>query len=169
VLTYGIGPELAHIANSMARLGWKVPIIGSWTLAMSSFIELAGRNAEGARMPQTFIAEARTPAQAAFLSAWERATGSTRIPVPPAAAQGYDSMLLLAAAIRQADSLDGPRIREALENLEAEVAGVIMSYRRPFSRDNHETLHSARQIHLGEIRDGTVVFAHEATPDQPGP
>jgi branched-chain amino acid transport system substrate-binding protein len=105
VLTYGIGPELAHIANSMARLGWQVPIIGSWTLAMSSFIELAGRNAEGARMPQTFIAEARSPAQAAFLAAWERATGSVRIPVPPAAAQGYDSMQLLAAAIRQAGSL----------------------------------------------------------------
>ncbi|HPE05965.1 MAG TPA: ABC transporter substrate-binding protein, partial [Thauera sp.] len=169
VLTYGIGPELAHIANSMAQLGWQVPMIGSWTLAMSSFIELAGRNAEGARMPQTFIAAARTPAQAAFLAAWELATGSARIPVPPAAAQGYDSMLLLAAAIRQADSLDGPRIREALENLEAEVAGVIMRYRRPFSRDNHETLHSARQIHLGEIRDGAVVFAHEATPDQPRP
>ena len=169
VLTYGIGPELAHIANSMARLGWQVPIIGSWTLAMSSFIELAGRNAEGARMPQTFIAEARSPAQAAFLAAWERATGSVRIPVPPAAAQGYDSMQLLAAAIRQAGSLDGPRIREALENLDAEVDGVIMRYRRPFSRDNHETLRSARQIHLGEIRDGAVVFAHEATPDQTGP
>ena len=169
LLTYGIGPELAHIANSMAQLGWQVPMIGSWTLAMSSFIELAGRNAEGARMPQTFIAAARTPAQAAFLAAWELATRSARIPVPPAAAQGYDSMLLLAAAIRQADSLDGPRIREALENLEAEVAGVIMRYRRPFSRDNHETLHSARQIHLGEIRDGAVVFAHEATPDQPRP
>ena len=169
VLTYGIGPELAHIAISMAQLGWQVPMIGSWTLAMSSFIELAGRNAEGARMPQTFIAEARTPAQAAFLAAWERATGSARIPVPPAAAQGYDSMLLLAAAIRQAGSLEGPRIREALENLDAEVAGVIMRYRRPFSPDNHETLLRARQIHLGEIRDGAVVFAHEATPDQTGP
>ena len=120
-------------------------------------------------MPQTFIAEARSPAQAAFLAAWERATGSVRIPVPPAAAQGYDSMQLLAAAIRQAGSLDGPRIREALENLDAEVDGVIMRYRRPFSRDNHETLRSARQIHLGEIRDGAVVFAHEAAPERPGP
>jgi len=69
----------------------------------------------------------------------------------------------------QAGSLEGPRIREALENLDAEVAGVIMRYRRPFSPDNHETLLRARQIHLGEIRDGAVVFAHEATPDQTGP
>lgn len=159
VLTYGIGLELAHIANGMARLGWRVPLIGSWTLAMSNFIEIAGRNAEGARMPQTFIPVPRTPRQAAFLQAWTEATGSARIPVPPAAAQGYDSMRLLAAAIRQAGSVDGARIREALEKLEASVDGVVMTYHRPFSTDNHETLRSAQQIHLGEIRNGEVVFA----------
>jgi branched-chain amino acid transport system substrate-binding protein len=71
-------------------------------------------------------------------------------------------MLLLAAAIRQADSADGARIREALENLEASVEGVVMTYDRPFSADNHETLRSAQQIHLGEIRNGEVVFAREA-------
>lgn len=163
VLTYGIGPELAHIANGMARMGWHVPIIGSWTLAMSNFIEIAGRNAEGARMPQTFIPVPRTPRQSAFLQAWQDATGHPRIPVPPAAAQGYDSMLLLAAAIRQADSVEGSRIREALESLESPVDGVVMTYRRPFSADNHETLRSAQQIHLGEIRNGEVVFAREAS------
>ena len=162
VLTYGIGPELAHIANGMARMDWRVPIIGSWTLAMSNFIEIAGRNAEGARMPQTFIQTPRTARQAAFLQAWRKATDTPRIPVPPAAAQGYDSMLLLAAAIRQAGSLEGARIRDALENLETPVEGVVMTYHRPFSTDNHETLRSAQQIHLGEIRDGEVVFAREA-------
>src|SRR5690606_21594176 len=156
VLTYGIGPELAHIANGMARMDWRVPIIGSWTLAMSNFIEIAGRNAEGARMPQTFIQTPRTARQAAFLQAWRKATDTPRIPVPPAAAQGYDSMLLLAAAIRQAGSLEGARIRDALENLEAPVEGVVMTYHHPFSTDNHETLRSAQQIHLGEIRDGEV-------------
>ena len=163
VLTYGIGPELAHIANGMARMDWRVPIIGSWTLAMSNFIEIAGRNAEGARMPQTFIQTPRTAKQSAFLQAWREATDTARIPVPPAAAQGYDSMLLLAAAIRQAGSLEGARIRDALESLEAPVEGVVMTYHRPFSTDNHETLRSAQQIHLGEIRDGEVVFAREAT------
>ncbi len=163
VLTYGIGPELAHIANGMARMDWRVPIIGSWTLAMSNFIEIAGRNAQGARMPQTFIQTPRTARQSAFMQAWREATQTARIPVPPAAAQGYDAMLLLAAAIRQAGSLEGARIRDALENLEAPVEGVVMTYHRPFSTDNHETLRSAQQIHLGEIRDGEVVFAREAT------
>lgn len=167
MLTYGIGPELAHIANGMARMGWQVPIIGSWTLAMSNFIDIAGRNAEGARMPQTFIQTPRTPKQSAFLQAWRATTGSPRIPVPPAAAQGYDSMLLLAAAIRQGGSLEGARIRDALENLEAPVEGVVMTYHRPFSTDNHETLHTAQQIHLGEIRNGEVVFAREGPHSHP--
>ncbi len=30
ILTYGLGPELAHMANGMVRLGWKVPMVGSW-------------------------------------------------------------------------------------------------------------------------------------------
>ncbi|WP_405029622.1 ABC transporter substrate-binding protein, partial [Methylibium sp.] len=55
VLTYGIGPELAQIANGMTKLGWKVPMIGSWTLSMANYIDNAGPGGEGARMPQTFI------------------------------------------------------------------------------------------------------------------
>ena len=160
VLTYGIGPELAQIANDLARLNWRVPIIGSWTLAMSSFIDKAGPNAEGARMPQTFIQDATNPARGDFLAAWQQATGVARIPVPPAAAQGYDSTLLLAQAIHQANSLDGRRIREALEDLRTPVRGVIMSYLRPYSRDRHETLTHPQQIPMGEVRDGRVVFAY---------
>lgn len=161
ILTYGIGPELARIANGMARLGWRVPLIGSWTLAMSNFIDNAGPNAEGARMPQTFIAEPTTPKRRAFLDAWKKTSGSARLPVPPAAAQGYDSLLLLAAAIRQAGSTDGDRIREALEDLHAPVEGVVMTYRQPFSKGNHEAITDAGDIYIGEVRDGRVVFAHE--------
>lgn len=162
ILTYGIGPELAQIANGMARLNWRVPMIGSWTLAMSNFIDDAGPNAEGARMPQTFIPEPTTPRRAAFLQAWQARTGSARIPVPPAAAQGYDSLLLLAAAIEQAGSTDGDRIREALEDLHVKIDGVVMVYDRPFSRDNHEAITSTDDIFMGEVRNGRIVFAYEA-------
>ena len=45
-LTYGIGPELAHIAVDRSMLGFNVPVVGAWTLSMSNFIDLAGRDAE---------------------------------------------------------------------------------------------------------------------------
>lgn len=161
ILTYGIGPELAQIANTIRRLGWQVPIIGSWTLAMSNFIDDAGPNAEGAHMPQTFIGEPTSPRRAAFLEAWRKETGSTRIAVPPAAAQGYDGVRLLIAAIEQAGQTGGDAIREALENLRAPVEGVVMNYSQPFSKDNHETVRDTDDIFMGRIENGKVVFAHD--------
>ena len=73
ILTYGIGPELAQIANGMTKLGWKVPIVGSWTLSMANFIDNAGPGGEGARMPQTFIQDGNTPRRQAFIDAYLKA------------------------------------------------------------------------------------------------
>ena len=35
-----------------------------------------------------------------------------------------------------------------------------MTYLRPYARDQHETLTHPQQIHMGEVRDGRVVFAY---------
>ncbi len=161
ILTYGLGPELAHLANGMVRIGWKVPMMGSWALAMSNFIDNAGPNAEGTRMPQTFIQEGNTPRRKAFIDKYRKAFGVERIPVAPAAAQGYDSMLLLAAAIQQARSTDGARLREALENLKDRVEGIVMVYDRPFSRTDHEAIDTPRIPVIGEVRNSQVVFAYD--------
>ena len=161
LLTYGIGPELAQIANGAAKLGWSVPIIGSWPLSMSNFIDNAGPNGEGARMPQTFIQEATTPKRRAFIEAYQKLSRAERMPSPSAAAQGYDAMLLLAAAIRQAGTTHGSRVRDALENLKEKLEGVIMTYERPFSRGDHEAIDSPGQVAMGEVRGGRVVRAYE--------
>ncbi len=161
VLTYAIGPELAQIANGMVKLGWKVPMIGSWTLSMSNFIDNAGPNAEGARMPQTFIQEGNTPKRKTFIGAYQKAYGVTRIPSPVSAAQGYDSMQILAAGIQQAGSTDGPKIREALENLKAKVEGVITNYERPFTHDDHEAIDPGVPV-IGEVKGGHVVYAYDS-------
>ena len=51
------------------------------------------------------------------------------------AAQGYDSIYLLAAAIKQANSTEGPKIKAALEDLKTPVEGVVTTYNKPFSQD----------------------------------
>ena len=161
VLTYGIGPELAQIANGMAKLGWKVPIIGSWTLSMANYIDNSGANGEGARMPQTFIQDPDTPKRKAFIDAYlaKFKPKNNRIDSPVSAAQGYDSIFLLAAAIKQANSTDGPKIREALENLQTPVEGVVMTYNKPFSHDNHDAI-TAKEVVIGEVKGGRVVKAN---------
>ena len=160
ILTYGIGPELAQIANGMAKLGWKVPLIGSWTLSMSTFIDNAGPNGEGATMPQTFLQIPNTPKRKAFIEAYQAASKLDRIPSPISAAQGYDSVYLLAAAINQAKSTDGRKVREALENLNTKVEGVVTIYDHPYTATDHETITANIPV-FGMVKDGRVVAAHE--------
>jgi branched-chain amino acid transport system substrate-binding protein len=160
VITYGIGPELAQIANGMEKLGWKVPLIGSWTLSMANFIDNAGKNGDGTRMPQTFIQDPTTPKRKSFIEGYVKAYNPPggRIPSPVSAAQGYDSVYLLAAAMKQAGSTDGSKIRAALEGLTENVDGVVASYSKPFSKDDHEAI-KPPQVVFGEVQGGHVVLA----------
>ena len=160
VITYGIGPELAQIANGMVKLGWKVPMMGSWTLSMGNFIDNAGKNADGALMPQTFIQEANNAKRKSFIEAYQKAYKVDRIPSPVSAAQGYDSVYLLAAAISQAKSTEGPKVREALENLAAPVEGVVTTYNKPFSKADHEAITPNMPV-IGKVQDGRVLYAYD--------
>ncbi len=162
LLTYAIGPELAQIANGMTKLGWKVPMIGSWTLSMANFIDNAGPGGEGARMPQTFIQEPTTPKRQSFIINYLKAfkPKGNRIDSPVSAAQGYDSVYLLVAAIKQANSTEGPKIRAALEDLKAPVDGVVTTYNRPFTKTDHEAITANIPV-FGEVKGARVVYAYQ--------
>ncbi|CAN5179391.1 ABC transporter substrate-binding protein [soil metagenome] len=163
VLTYGIGPELAQIANGMTKLGWKVPIVGSWTLSMASYIDNAGPGGEGARMPQTFIQEPTTPKRTTFINGYLKAYNPKggRIDSPVSAAQGYDSIYLLAAAMKQANSTDGPKVKAALEDLKTPVEGVVTTYNKPFSAKDHDAITANIPV-FGEVKGTRVVYAYDA-------
>ncbi|HEY8880141.1 MAG TPA: ABC transporter substrate-binding protein [Roseateles sp.] len=161
VLTYGIGPELAQIANGMTKLGWKVPMIGSWTLSMANYIDNAGPGGEGARMPQTFIQEPTTPKRQSFIINYLKTFNpkNSRIDSPVSAAQGYDSVYLLAAAIKQAGSTEGPKVKAALEDLKTPVEGVVTTYTKPFSKTDHEAITANIPV-MGEVKGQRVVYAY---------
>lgn len=159
ILAYGIGPELAQITNGMAKLGWKVPMIASWPASMQSFIDIAGTNGNGVVMPQTFIEDKSVPKRAAFLDDYYKSYGVSKIPTPVAGAQGYDSIYLIAAAIKQAGSTDGPKIRAALENLNTKVEGVVTTYDHPFTDKDHNAI-SRNMVVFGKVQDGKIVYAN---------
>jgi len=157
LLLYGIGPELAAVANSLSRIGWKVDLVGSWTLSMSAFIQNAGKNGDGATMPQTFIeAGATAGKQKKFVDDYEKKFAEKPISVAVAAAQGYDSMYLLKLAIEQAQSTEGPKLKAALEELKAPYDGVTGHYAPPFSKTDHEAVKDANVV-MGVVKDGRVV------------
>jgi branched-chain amino acid transport system substrate-binding protein len=167
ILTYAIGPELAQIANGMAKLGWKKPLIGSWTLSMASFIDTAGKNGNGATMPETFIQQpATTPKRKAFVEAYLKDFKPKNgvIASPVSAAQGYDSVYLFAAAMKQANSTEGPKLLAALQDLKTPVDGVVMTYNKPFSATDHEAI-KAKDVVMGVVENGRVEFlnAEDAT------
>ncbi len=160
ILVYGQGAELEAIANSMGVLGWKLPIIGNADLAMAIFLAGSNANGDGASMPLTVVQSGDTPKRAAFFAAYARTYRMARIPAPEVAAQAYDSVWLLKAAIEQAESTDGAKIRAALENLRTTVPGVVTVYDRPFSASDHEAI-SANIPLFGVVRNMGVVAAHE--------
>ena len=167
ILTYAIGPELAQIANGMAKLGWKKPMIGSWTLSMASFIDTAGKNGNGATMPQTYIqTPSTTPKRKAFQAAYlnEFKPKNNNIASPVSAAQGYDSVYLLAAAIKQANSTEGPKIVAALQDLKTPVNGVVITYNKPFTATDHDAI-KMKDVVMGVVENGRVEFlnAEDAT------
>lgn len=159
LVVWGIGPELAAIARNKQALGWKVPLLGSWTFSMRNFIEMAGKAGEGALMPQTFIQDMGSASKNSFLLAYKRAYQTDRIPSPMSAAQGYDGMHLLYLAIRQANSTEGLKIREALENLKSRYQGVITSYNKPFSKEDHDAI-TQNMLLMGGVASGRVDYAY---------
>jgi branched-chain amino acid transport system substrate-binding protein len=156
LLCYGIGPELAAIANSMEKIGWKVPMIGSWTLSMNNFINNATKNGDGATMPQTFIELGATnPKAVKFIDDYHKKFSESPIAVAVAAAQGYDSMNLLKAAIEQAQGTNGAKIKAALEDLQKPFEGVTSTYNKPFSKTDHEAIKEAN-VTMGVVGGGRV-------------
>jgi len=167
ILIWGIGPELAAVANGMAKMDMKIPLIGGWPLSMSNFIDNAGKNGNGTLMPQTFIEEPITPKAKAFIEAYHKTYNVDRIPSPVSAAQGYDAVYIFAAAVKQAQSTDTRKIKEALEDLREPVEGVIATWKKPYSKwdpadgQTHEAFRRENAV-MGMVQDGRVVFGNDS-------
>jgi branched-chain amino acid transport system substrate-binding protein len=84
----------------------------------------------------------------------------TRIASPVSAAQGYDSIYLLAAAMKQAGSTDGPKVLAALESLKDPIEGVVTTYNKPFSKTDHEAITQNMAV-IGKAQDGLVHYAYD--------
>lgn len=161
VALYCLSSEAAMVANSLNKVKWNVPLTGSWTLSQHSFSELAGANAEGARMPVTFIENESSNRSSSFSASYVRYNNVKSIPSAVAAAQTYDALRILSLAIMQANSTDPEQIRLALEDMKYDATStVITRYKKPFSKNDHEAI-VQNMIFMGEIRKGHVNYAYK--------
>lgn len=161
IFSYTVGQENAVIAQGRQALGWRVPQVGAWPLSFPFFIDGAKEAANGALMAQTFIAEPSNSRRAAFLTSYARKYKVSSIPVPMAAAQGYDTVYLLLHALFNIrdGNYSGSTLKTALESKIRTYYGVVATYEQPFSKDDKDAV-TQNMLVLGMVKNGAVTFAY---------
>jgi branched-chain amino acid transport system substrate-binding protein len=138
-------PPGAQMMKSRERMGWKAPVISHWGISGGRFPELAGPTAGDAHFVQTysFFGKQNPVGErvlAALMKKYPAIKGPGDVFAPVGTANAYDAMHLLGMAIEQAGSTDSDAIRTALENLKGSYQGLIKTYTKPFSHENHDAL-----------------------------
>ncbi|MFN9746029.1 MAG: ABC transporter substrate-binding protein [Betaproteobacteria bacterium] len=160
VINYTVGPEQAAAVKSRAAMGWRVPYFAPWPLSFSSVLKNAGPAAlEGTLMAQSIIQDGAHERRASFLASYTRLHPAERpIGSLMAAAQSYDAVhLMLRALFQTRGNTSGLALKAALEDLKDPYRGVVSTFDRPFSKDDHDAF-SDRMIWLGEWRGGRIVY-----------
>jgi branched-chain amino acid transport system substrate-binding protein len=145
IILVGNAAPGAQMMKARERMGWDAAVVSHWGISGGRFPELAGPTAGSAHFVQTysFFGEQSPVGQkvlAALQSKYPEINGPEDIFSPVGTANAYDAMHLLAMAIEQAGSTDSDAIRQALENLQGTYDGLIKTYSKPFSADNHDAL-----------------------------
>ncbi len=140
-------PEGASAVNAMAALpaDQRIPILSHWGILGGNFQQMTRSSLAKVdlRFLQTFSFVNNQNEIARELGRRYRSkynlAPEEQIPAPFGTAHAYDLVQLLAAAVRQCNSLDRPTVRAALEKLPSQH-GAVKDYAPPFSPSNHDAL-----------------------------
>lgn len=161
IIGYSVAPELSVLARSRAEAQFAGPLYGPWPLSSRTVYERAGSAVEGAVMVQTIIQDLSNERRTSFIARLKRYAGNQPIGSLMAAAQTYDAVyLMLHAMFQTRGDTRGDVLKLALENLEKPYSGVVTSYDRPFSVQDHDAF-SMNMIWLGQWRNGEVQFLYK--------
>jgi len=154
IVIWAQGTPIAQVMRSMEKINYYPRVLSSWAADNITFYDAAGKNLAEKPLFLRTVSENRTPAQDKLF-----ARVGSQLKAPSSfsfALHGYDSVMILAQAIKQANSMDGSTIRVALENLNTPVKGLLKTYNKPFSKTNHEAL-TAKDFVWVHWKDGRLV------------
>lgn len=141
ILLWAQGTPIGQLMRSMEKINYFPLVMTSWAADNITFFDAAGKNLAGKPIFMRTMVSPATPAQKKL---YERTVAKLAAPSSfPFVVHGYDAVLLVAEAIKQAGSTDGAKVKDALENLKAPVVGVMKTYELPFSKTDHEALTAA--------------------------
>ena len=140
IVVWAQGTPLGQLMRSMEKINYFPLTLMTWAADNQSFYEAAGKALAEKPIFMRTVTEERTPKQQKLYDrvAPKMASASAF----GFAAHSYDAVMVLASAIKQANSTDGTKIREALENLQTPYDGLMKNYDKPFSKTEHEALRS---------------------------
>jgi branched-chain amino acid transport system substrate-binding protein len=142
-LVGNVGPS-AQVVKSLDRMGWKVPVVSHWGPAGGRFTELAGPSASGVHFVQTysFFGKQRPVGDKVMkmlMAKYPDIKSAADVTPAVGVANAYDAMHLVALAIKNAGSTDGPKVREGFYKI-ANYDGLIKVYTNPFAPGRHDAI-----------------------------
>ena len=138
VVVWAQGTPIAQLVRSMEKINYFPLTLTSWAADNITFYDAAGKALADKPIFMRTVSESRTPAQDKL---YTRIGSKLKAPSSFSfALHGYDSVLVYAAAVKQANSTDGNAVRQALEDLKTPVHGLLKTYDHPFSKTDHEAL-----------------------------
>lgn len=158
VIVYGIADGTAHVLRSMEKINYMPVTLGTWGNLSSLLPRIAG-NKLAAHLILAASTTEDSNARTKALGERVRKNFPT-LTTFPCSAQAYDSVMLIAAAMKLAKSTNGEKVAAALEQVTG-VQGVIKTYNKPFSKTNHEGL-SVADFYLARWKGDTVVRFEDA-------
>jgi tripartite ATP-independent transporter DctP family solute receptor len=139
----------AQESNVLVEQLWKnnikLPIVSHWGMVGDSFFQANKNylNDIDLRFIQTFSLlnnshkEAKDLAKE-YLRAYSKRS-TNEINAITGVAQAYDSVMLVANAVKKSNSFKSKDIKHALENLDS-YEGILKKYKKPFDIENHDAL-----------------------------
>ena len=158
VIIYAIADGAAHVLRSMEKINYMPVALGTWGNLSAVLPRIAGEKLAGHLILAASTTEDSNP-RAKALGERVRKNYPTMTTFA-CAAQSYDSVMVLAEAMKQAGSVDGPKVAAALEQLKS-TQGVIKTYEKPFTKANHEGL-SVSDFYLARWNGPSVVRFQDA-------
>ncbi|MBO9676839.1 MAG: ABC transporter substrate-binding protein [Acidovorax sp.] len=154
VVVWAQGTPIAQLIRSMEKINYFPLTLTSWSSDNITFYDAAGKTLAEKPLFMRTVSETRTPAQQKL---FDRIGSKLKAPSSFSfALHGYDSVLLMAEAMKQAKTTDGSAVRLALESLGTPVQGLLKTYNKPFSKANHEAL-TAKDLVWIRWKDGKLL------------
>jgi branched-chain amino acid transport system substrate-binding protein len=111
IFMWGLYTEAALISKQARQLAINVQLFGASGMAAQKLIELGGDAVQGLVLTQTFLPDASNPAVKDFVSKYKAKYQESPI---PHAAQAYDTVYIIADAVKRANSTAPAALRDAL-------------------------------------------------------